>query len=51
MPLPLPLVGQKGEDWMQWKALMAMVWGFGGFHKVESANFRFWAIFADDVTR
>ena len=52
MPPPLALVGQKGEEWMQGKALMAMVWGVCGFYDVESAIvLDFEAIFGYDVTR
>ena len=39
MPPPLALVGQKGEEWMQGTALMAMGWGVGGFCDVENAIF------------
>ena len=39
MPPPLALVGQKGEEWIQGKALMAMVWGVGGFCDVEITIF------------
>ena len=40
MPLPLPLVGQKGDEWIQWKALTAIGWGFCGFCEVKRAIFR-----------
>ena len=49
--LLLPLVRQKGDEWIPWKALTAMVWGVGGFCYVERAILGFWAIFGDDVTR
>ena len=38
--LLLPLVGQKGDEWIPWKALTAMVWDVGGFCYAERAIFR-----------
>ena len=38
--LLLALVRQKGDEWIPWKALTAMVWGVGGFCYVERAIFR-----------
>ena len=45
MPLPLPLVGQKGDEWIQWKALTAISWGFGRFCEVKRAIFRILGLF------
>ena len=45
MPLPLPLVGQKGDEWIQWKALTAMSWRFDGFCEVKRAIFRILGLF------
>ena len=45
MPLPLPLVGQKGDEWIQWKAMTAIGWGFGGFCEVKRAIFRILGLF------
>ena len=48
MPLPLPLVGQKGDEWIQMKALPAIGWGVCGFCEVKRAIFRilrpFWGM-------
>ena len=43
--LLLPLVRQKGDEWIPWKALTAMVWGVGGFCYVERAIFRILGLF------
>ena len=45
VPLPLPLVGQKGDAWIQWKALTAIGWGFCVFCEVKSAIFRILGLF------
>ena len=45
MALLLALVGQKGEEWIQGKALTAVVWGVGGFCDVESAIFSILRVF------
>ena len=45
MPLPLPLVGQKGDEWIQWKGLTAIGWGFCGFCEVKRAIFRILRLF------
>ena len=38
--LLLPLVRQKGDEWIPWKALTAMLWDVGGFCYAERAIFR-----------
>ena len=38
--LLLPLVRQKGDEWIPWKALTAMVWDVGGVCYAERAIFR-----------
>ena len=38
--LLLPLVGQKGDEWITWKALTAMVWDVGDFCYAERAILR-----------
>ena len=35
--LLLPLVRQKGDEWIPWKALTAMVWDVGGVCYAERA--------------
>ena len=45
MALLLPLVRQKDDEWIPWKALTAMVWGVGGFCCVERAIFRMLVLF------
>ena len=45
MALPLPLVGQKGDEWIQMKALTAIGWGFCGFCEVKRAIFRILRLF------
>ena len=45
MALLLALVGQKDEEWIQGKALTAVLWGVGGFCDVESAIFRILRVF------
>ena len=45
MPLPLPLVGQKADEWIQCKAFTAIGWGFCGFCKVKMAIFRILRLF------
>ena len=45
MPLLLPLVGQKGDEWIQWKALTAISWGFRRFCEVKRAIFRILGLF------
>ena len=45
MAFLLPLARQKGDEWIPWKALKAMVWGVGGFCYVERAIFRILGLF------
>ena len=45
MPLPLPLVRQKGDEWIQWKGLTAIGLGFCGFCEVRRALFRILRLF------